>query len=63
MDYEVRTVSDQALPSDVQWVIVTSAGGAVMFIKEGALSGRGRCEALTRAWQAYQSVELQKAAS
>lgn len=56
MRYQVRFVDDGALPSTVEWAFARTAGETYLFVKHSAIdAATGRCEALTRAWEAWQA--------
>lgn len=63
MRYQVRFVHDDSLPGGVEFAFVRQAGQACLFIKQSAIDAdTGRCDALTRAWTLWQSVELEEPA-
>jgi hypothetical protein len=50
MHYQVRFVSEHALPDGVTWAFATQAGETYLFVKWSALDrSTGRCPALDRA--------------
>lgn len=66
MRYQVRFVSDHSLPRGVEWAFARQAGDTFLFVRQSAINvGSGRCDALTRAWEAWEAaglVELQQPA-
>lgn len=60
MQYQVRFVSDSALPGEVDWVFARQPGETYLFVKQSAVDvSTGRCDALTRAWEVWQDMEAQ----
>lgn len=58
MQYQVRFVDDSALPEGFDWAFARTSRDAVLFVKQSAIdASTGRCDALTRAWEAWQAVE------
>ena len=60
MDYHVRLVEDAALPEGVAWTFARQGGQTYLFVKRSAV-GHGECDALTRAWECWQSMEAEPA--
>ena len=62
--YQVRFVEDGSLPKGNDWVIARQAGRTYLFVKESAAVAEPgeRCDALTRAWKAWQRCEAQSKA-
>jgi len=64
MRYQVRFVADGTLPSGVEWAFARTLGETYLFVTQSAIdTTTGRCEALCRAWTAWQSIELEDLAS
>ena len=64
MQYQVRFVADGSLPVGVEWVFARTLGQTYLFVTESAIDApSGRCDALCRAWEAWQSVELEDVAN
>lgn len=60
MDYQVRFVSEDALPAGVDYAFARQAGSTYLFVKASAVGHpSGRCDALTRAWECWQAAEAQ----
>lgn len=58
MRYQVRFVDDGALPEGVDWTFARQAEETFLFVKESAIDATtGECDALTRAWECWQSVK------
>lgn len=63
MHYQVRFVSDHSLPAGVTWVFARLAGETILFIKQSAIDvTSGHCDALTRAWAAWEAAEARSVA-
>ena len=62
--YQVRFVEEGALPEGTEWAIARQAGRTFLFVKESAVttSPDGCCDALSRAWKAWQAAEAQSKA-
>lgn len=60
MSYQVRFVQDSGLPEGVEWAFARTSDDTYLFVKQSAIDvSTGRCDALTRAWEAWQCVEVQ----
>jgi len=60
MRYQVRFVPDHSLPTGVEWAFARTSGETFLFVKRSAIDdATGRCDALTRAWAAWQSVAVE----
>lgn len=61
MRYQVSFVEDSALPSGVEFTFVRLAAGTThLFVKHSAIdTTTGQCDALTRAWELWQEVEVE----
>jgi len=58
MRYQVRFVQDDSLPTGVEWAFARTSGETFLFVKRSAIDDvTGRCDALTRAWAAWQAIE------
>ena len=61
MRYQVRFVPNDSLPTGVEWAFARTSGETFLFVKRSAIDETtGRCDALTRAWAAWQSVEAEE---
>lgn len=57
MRYQVRFVDDAALP-EVEWAFARIDGTTYLFVRRSAIdTSTGACDALTRAWEAWQRVD------
>lgn len=62
MRYQVRFVSDDALPAGVEYAFARVAGATFLFIRESCINRTtGRCDGLTRAWEAWQAMQADAA--
>lgn len=58
MQYQVRFVQDDSLPVGVEWAFARTPGETYLFVKQSAIDdAAGRCDALSRAWEAWQQAE------
>lgn len=60
MRYQVRFVSDIALPEGVEYAFASQRGETYLFVKQSAIDiATGRCDALSRAWETWQGAQRQ----
>jgi F0F1-type ATP synthase epsilon subunit len=58
MRYQVRFVSDTALPEGVEYAFARQGNETYLFVKRGAVDvTSGRCDALTRAWERWEDAD------
>lgn len=58
--YQVRFVSDDALPEGTEYVFARVAEATYLFIRQSCINAEtGRCDGLTRAWNAWQASEAE----
>lgn len=61
MRYQVRFVSDHALPGDVPWAFAKRTEETYLFVKRSAIDvTTGRCDALSQAWEVWQATEANR---
>lgn len=57
MRYQVRFVSDEALP-EVDWAFARVGATTYLFVRQSAVDVHtGECDVLTRAWETWQRVD------
>lgn len=63
MGYQVRFVASGSLPAGVEWAFARTLGETYLFVSADAISAStGRCDALCRAWEAWEQYERREMA-
>lgn len=60
MEYQVRFVGNSALPEGVDYAFARQANETFLFVKRSAMDEVGHCDALSRAWETWQSAATVK---